>query len=426
MSLKVSKFFFLLLIVSIPLVRPFNVELFGLLVPFTDFIFLVSAAFWLISFCQGNVSLKWNPIYAFIGFYAIAFALSTIASNDRLTSSYKLLGEIYLFGLAILTFNIAHERGFFRLIAVAWGVGTGLTILASFTGIILFYAGLDSQSTNYLLSHFGSLPRGNYPRIRALFANANMMCNFLNVSLMLILIARRAGWFGQITSLLLSAGTWIAAFFTFSAGLGGMIVAVALWFRPILLFRGRPILSKVVLIAGTVLATGAIGLTLVSTDTENTAIGLDVPFVGITLEPSSRVLIWHNSIERFYSNPFFGNGVGLAAASTEYTTLSGEKQILTDAHNMWLNVAGQAGLFGLSAFVLLMAYVFSKCRFNPAQDGTNEMIRLGLSCAFAGTVLYQGLFGSFEDARHFWILIGLASASGEIDGSDKSISKIDA
>ena len=42
MTLKIAKWLFLLLIIFVPLIRPFNVVIFGLQVPYTDFIFLAS------------------------------------------------------------------------------------------------------------------------------------------------------------------------------------------------------------------------------------------------------------------------------------------------------------------------------------------------------------------------------------------------
>jgi carbon starvation protein CstA len=51
------------------------------------------------------------------------------------------------------------------------------------------------------------------------------------------------------------------------------------------------------------------------------------------------------------------------------------------------------------------------------------LIHLALSCALIGAFLYQGLSGSFEDARHLWILFGLlvgVSTSSKNDISEAS------
>jgi hypothetical protein len=42
-------------------------------------------------------------------------------------------------------------------------------------------------------------------------------------------------------------------------------------------------------------------------------------------------------------------------------------------------------------------------------------LRLALGIAFLGAFAYQGLGGSFEDARHLWLLLGLFLAACRIE-----------
>src|SRR6185295_18518097 len=110
------------------------------------------------------------------------------------------------FALAVLVFNLVQDKSFYKQIVIAWLMGTGLTVLASFAGFVLFYLGAKTQADNYFLSHFGSLPAGNYPRIHALFSNANMTCNFLNVSLILAVLAEKANWLKKFLIRVLQIG----------------------------------------------------------------------------------------------------------------------------------------------------------------------------------------------------------------------------
>lgn len=231
MTLRITKVFFLLLVVSLPLVRPFNTRLFGLLVPYTDFIFLFVFGLWLTALVRGEAKLKINKFYIFLSFYALALTVSTIFSTTPKQSFYKLLGEFYLILLCILTFNLVQSVNFLKRVTQAWLIGTCLTILASLTGFVLFYFGCKTQDNNYFLSHFGSLPAGNYPRLHALFANANMMCNFLNVSLMLSVLAYKLGWLKKTWSRALHLGIWFAALFTLSPGLGGLFLSLSVCLR---------------------------------------------------------------------------------------------------------------------------------------------------------------------------------------------------
>lgn len=407
MTLKIAKWLFLFLIVSLPLVRPFNIVIFGLQVPSTDFIFLAVFAVWLLALIRGEAQFKFDKFYIFIGLYGLSLTISAIFSLQPQKSFFKLLGEFYLFALAVLTLNLVQDKSFYKQIVIAWLIGTSLTILASMSGFVLFYLGYKTQADNYFLSHFGSLPAGNYPRIHALFANANMMCNFLNVSLLLAVLAERLNWLKKIWARILQVGIWLAAIFTFSAGLGGMVLSSGIWFWVLFKTKQKHLYSKIALAFAIIFAFLVFGTTLVSPDTNNTTREFSVPLTDKKLEPSVRVLVWENSLENFKNFPFFGKGTGTDAALLRYETLSGDKQILLDAHNNWLNVLGQTGLFGLFAFILLSMFLITRCRFRLNDLNEQNLIYLALSCAFVGAFLYQGLSGSFEDARHLWILFGL-------------------
>jgi hypothetical protein len=50
-------------------------------------------------------------------------------------------------------------------------------------------------------------------------------------------------------------------------------------------------------------------------------------------------------------------------------------------------------------------------------DETNRSVfRIGLGLAFISAFFYQGIGGSYEDARHLWVLIGffLISEAGNL------------
>jgi hypothetical protein len=420
MTLKICKWLFLLLIVSLPLVRPFNTQIFGLQVPFTDFIFLGVSAFWVLALVFKETRIHFDKLFFFIGLYGLTLTLSTIFSTQPEKSVFKLLGEFYLFALAFITFNLVSEKTFYKQIVIAWLIGTGLTVLASIAGFILFYLGFKTQTDNYLLSHFGSLPAGNYPRIHALFSNANMMCNFLNVSLVFVVLAEYTCWLKKFWARFLQLGIWFAAFFTFSAGVGGMFLSLGVWFYVRLKVNQKPRLANLMFAASIGLALVVFISTLISPDTKNTTREFSLPFSDKKIEASVRVLVWENAFENFKEFPFLGKGTGTNAAALQYQTISGNNQLLLDAHNVWLNVIGQSGLLGLSALLLLTCYLIIRCRFVFDKLNEQNLIHLALSCAFLGAFLYQGLSGSFEDARHLWILFGMLAGISTFSANDIS------
>ena len=421
MTLRLSKWFFLLLVVSLPLVRPFSIYFSGMLIPYTDFIFLASFAFWGLAAIQRKTTVQIDRMYIFVGLYGLAFTVSALFSIDPKTSFIKLLGEYYLFGLSFLTFNLVRDTEFLKRVVGAWTIGTGLTILASIAGFVLYCFGYKTLKDNYFLFHFGSLPPGNYPRIMALFDNPNMLSNYLNVSVMLIFVAERLRLIKRSLAVVLGLGILFATAFSISPGLGGVALSLGLWFWVIFSARSKMRLAIPALAIGVIIAIGVFGSALVSIDTDNTSQDFTIPLTQTKIEPSVRVLLWENTLETVRQYPWLGIGTGVDVANVRYYALSGGLQILTDAHNMWLNILAQTGTLGLAALMTLLAYLIKQCRFRIRDGGDGQYIRVALSCAFVGAFLYQGLAGSFEDTRHLWILVGLLVASSVYDFNETKI-----
>lgn len=412
MTLKITNWLFLLLIFSVPFVRPFDFFLFGLKTSATDFIFLVTFIFWLIALLQKQARFRFSKFYYFLAFYGLALTISTIFSSNFQQSFYKLLAELYLLALAVLTFNLVNSYDIFKKVTFFWLAGTFLTFLAALAGVLLFYLGYKTQDENFFLFHFGTLPGGNYPRIQALFANANLLCNYLNVGLMLALLADRLGWLKKFWALFLHFGILFTAFFTLSPGIGGLLLSGGVWLWANFNFSEKKTYARAALFAGIAGAIFFFASSLISIDTANTDRDFTLPFAEQKFEPSVRVMVWENSLETISEYPFFGKGTGTFAAGVNYVSLSGVKQFLTDAHNIWLNLFAQLGIFGLLAFGLLTFYLLKKCRFSLPDNTEKSFVILALSCSFLGAFLYQGLNGSYEDARHLWILFGLLASFG--------------
>ncbi len=416
----VLKWSFFALVVSLPLVRPFNLPLFNSTIPATDFIFLAVFAVWTLALALGKIQFRRSRFYFFLIFYAAALTISTILAIDFISSAIKLAGEFYLLALAVLTFNVVRSLPDLRRVFFAWTIGTAVSVAASLFGFALFYIGYKTRDENFALFQYGTLPVGNFPRLKALFDNANMACNYLSVSLLMTLIADRIGWLKKTPSRILQSGIWFAAFFTLSPGLGGMLLSQGIWnwakYRKTAKYR----FGFVSLLLGIIFAFAFFAAAVVHPDTENTDADWGLPFVNYTIEPAARPLIWRQAIETINENPFFGKGLNAEAASLMYTTLSDEPHYLTDAHNTFLSVAVQTGLIGFATFALLIIFLFKQ--FTPFEKfaSSHSVVKTGLGIAFVSAFLYQGLAGSFEDARHLWILIGLLAGFGENENNEDS------
>lgn len=418
MILKISNWIFLIYIAALPVVRPFTLSLGGFRLQIWDFLFLALLIFFTVALLRRQISFDRHNIIIFIALYGLSLSLSALFSDNPSRSVIKLFAEFYLFGLAYIAYVLARREGFMERLVWFWLAGTSIALVGSLLGFVLFYAGYKTPETNFFLSHFGSLPGGNYPRIHSFFANANMYCNYLNVSLMATVGAMRAGLLSRAFGRFFVIAIWIAALFTFSPGIGGLAISSALWLLFVVPGDGRRKvfrkLAAVPLIAVSVLFLGA---AMISPDTPNSPLDYRIPGTNIVVEPSVRVLVWQNVMENTASNPWFGSGVGLDPARIAYTTLAGDRQILLDAHNLWLSVFGQAGILGLIAVTALTGYLLTLSigylKVSPNNGSWNQ----AFACAVIGALFFQGITGSFEDARHLWVLIGLFCAAKVFNGS---------
>jgi O-antigen ligase len=131
------------------------------------------------------------------------------------------------------------------------------------------------------------------------------------------------------------------------------------------------------------------------------------------LEPSSRLLVWSDAFKTFTEDPITGKGIGQPVSGIIYQNTEGSTSLLTDAHNIFLSVGAQSGLIGLAAILALVLYML-RVSFGAGMNKERSLILNGLGLAFLSAFVYQGLTGSFEDARHLWVLIGMIPAARSI------------
>lgn len=402
---------FLLLIFSLGFLKPFKV-VFGQKIPLTDFLFLLLTSFWIIFLILKYTSFQWHKVYLFLLLYLAAIFVSVFVSPEKGKSFIKFLGELYLVGLAVLTFNFVKSPDFLRKVLLVWLSGAFFVCLIGLISIFLFYFQPDHRLLRFTLYFYGAVPVGNYPRISATFVSASMFCNYLSVSLVFLLIARKNRWINPALFFVLISTILINALFTISSGLGAFILILGAWFW--FLYKERfPKTAAFSLICGIFFSIAFFLLNFIALQKYPEApFGFTLPFFEKTFYPSSRYLVWADSLRTFFENPIFGAGIGQNSCRVLFQNTDGKTSLLTDAHNSYLSIASQTGVFGL--FALLLLIIFLVREFLPFKDESSEIstIRFGLGLAFVSAFIYQGFLGSFEDARHLWVLTGLILAFG--------------
>jgi O-antigen ligase len=369
------------LVISIPLMKP--AVAYPIIIG--DIVFLGLAAAIAVDGLLGRIAVEWDKALWPLPAYVAALAPSLLASGDWFASVFKLAMTGYLAALAFATSLAARDAAIVRQAILAWLAATAALITLTGLSLIAYSIGPDTAIYSYSRSHFGSLPPGHYPRLSLSFFNANMACNYLTVSLGLLTIAFREKWLGGTLSLFLLIGIVAAGLSTLSPGLGG--IALAMGVGGYLLWRSRGLLAAGATVAGLALFAACLSPTT-------------------AFEPSARVYIWSAAASEFIAHPVLGHGIGIEAVSVDFLNPGGFLQHVTDAHNVFLSIAVQAGLFGLAGLTLLIAYVIQLSRANS--------VALGLGLTFLNGFAYQGLTGSFEDTRHLWLLLGLLIAASRL------------
>lgn len=413
---EIARVLFLLLIFSLGFMQP-PLRLLGYDTTATDFLFLAAAGPWAIALLKRQARFVWYDGYWLLFFYGLALTMSALGSEAPVRSVSKLLTQLYLLSLPVLACNLIRTEAHLRLAFRWWLAATGVVACLAAASLLLFLFDPGSRLLQPMIFHFGTLPAGEYPRLRVTFLNANMFCNYLGVSLAMTLAAGRLKWVSTRTCIGLIGGISVAAIFTISPGLGGLALTAGIW----LWLTNRKLqkcVAKLSLAVGALAAAAFVPAMAVTPILHPTAPFLiHLPIFDVVLAPSGRLMIWMDAIRQFSEHPIFGRGIGVDPVLVHYQDPSGAVQTLTDAHDIYLSIAVQSGMVGLVALIALIVYVFLRTRpFRPQPDDRN-VATLGLGVAFLSSFGYQGIGGSFEDSRHLWLLFGLFLASVRISAA---------
>jgi len=129
---------------------------------------------------------------------------------------------------------------------------------------------------------------------------------------------------------------------------------------------------------------------------------------------SVRLEIWHNAWDSLWDYPFTGSGLATFTAVTKanypYDRVAPRFPI-SHAHNLFLQVGVDFGLFGLLAFLMIVAsfFLLTIRSAEHASDRTNRWFTGGLTAGMCGYLIF-GLFDAVtlgaKPSLVFWLILG--------------------
>ncbi len=384
----------LVVIFSLALMRPaLDTGVIGL--TGTDLVFPLLFGFWLVLLIVRREGIMWSPQYLGFAAFLVLLVPSIVASSDQYLSLTRLAGEVYLVLLAVITSQVVNDVRRFRLVLIVWLAGSLLPISLALAGIVLYYLAPGNALLELITYHYGAAPAGYFPRINSTFVSPSMFCNYLTVTLAIAVIAGRLGWISRRRTVLMIVAITLAAIFTVSMALGGFFLASGLLF---LWMGGRTKWWAV----------PCIGLALAF------LVIAPIDITGNNWGASSRMLVWSDAFKIFAESPIAGRGLGLPVADVTYRNSDGSMSLLADAHNTYLSVLAQSGLVGFLGFIVMISMLLKSASLRLKGEGEYGVMSNAFTLAFIAAFLFNGFTGSFEDARHLWVLMGLMIAAGKL------------
>jgi O-antigen ligase len=416
---------YLLFLVALPLARPGSIQLGGLpAMQLSDLFLLLTYGLFGVQWLRRKETIPWRN-----GLLAVSIVLLAVYGVTIATSPYggrqnyfKLAAYAPLVLAPVLSIAILRNETRVQLAIRAWIAAAAIALAVGLVGILAFY--LHRPTGLAMQCNYGALMPGPYPRLCAPFRNVNMYCNFVSISLPILLafgrdVMNRWLWMGLVGL------SGVVAMLTLSSGIGGYAIAAAIVTVGLQRLRHGSLRWWHVAVSFAAVGTALLFATAsVVTSAPRGTGDVTIGSRDLKLLDGPRISIWDRVIAGVRERPWTGLGYGELPArgvSDPRSFMPAERLAKLDpttirpvdmeAHNQYLSVVGQTGFVGFAAFALYLSVLASRLRRrHGAADDPYESLRIALVAGFAGAFLFHGLFGAIEEARHVWAFFGLIAA----------------
>ena len=380
-----------LLAFTVPYQSLYDAKLYGAGVTITEGVIVTLLAGWATRIVTGRSPRpRWTPVLTAVAVMTVVFSATTLVASDLTLSAKELLkwielGAAYLAGTSLLETPLQRRTMVWCLLGAAISEALlGLRQAALRIGPAHFMVGgvfMRSYGTfeqpNPYAGYLGlALPLavavwwlGLQPGRPRQILGAGVAL----IGLSLLLTMSRGAWVGQAIGLLLIGWTasQTARRALVSVALFGGILTATVW--P---FLPRALTERLASVVISAVDVGALRHATITP--ENWSV----------LERLSQ---WFAGWEMFLANPILGVGIGNYNAAYHTYRLEAWPVALGHAHNHYLTVAAEAGIFGLVAFILYTATVFASGArsYRAASDRLARAVAIGTLGSFAAFCMHN-------------------------------------
>lgn len=335
-------------------------------------------------------------LFLVLGFIAVFRGTTSYFGGSFITviTSYKRwITPFFMFFLVLNTVKKRqHVHNVFTIIMIA---GTVVGLMAAHDYMAKGHMRLEKMRIGGICEQ---------PNQLAAFFNYYM---FLPFAFFLLNMKKAKNWLFLLPFLIQFRGIMVTfsrgGYLAFALGLAAIV-----WFRSKLLFLVLVALA-VFSYFNPILLPGGVKYRMGQTFTAQEEIStFEEAEENLESSAGNRVKIWKGAVQMIKENPFFGVGYGLFQRHIVYYWDGGPK----DAHNTYLIVAAEMGIFALLIFMLLIAVMMWNAYrlYRTANNNYSKAVGLGvLGGLFA--LLMSNMFGSRlisqEVASYLWIIAAL-------------------
>lgn len=154
-------------------------------------------------------------------------------------------------------------------------------------------------------------------------------------------------------------------------------------------------------------------------------------YFGKEQSASERLMLWRRAADVIKAHPFLGCGINTYNLShAKYDTVKDSRVKGYYAHNGYLQLAAEIGLFGIAFFILFLILFFLKIirKARDIPDPAFSGISLGALAGCFGflcLVMVDTVLQSFQTNTLFWMFMGLAMAAFNIGITSTAKSNIE-